>query len=369
VNERTVPPPIHDPELDRRVKSAGASKTVYALVTPQTEAAKNFVLGNCNAGPDAARRHYLEQFRDAWTGKQFASHEAFIERWMAWASAVVAIDAAGFRWRYPTAGASEALFHVIAAYGNRARSERFDPQVHVFAGEYEGYRAYAEACGINVVEHARADWEAVARSVPATALFCLSQQSAIDGNVWPQANAFLALLAAGTDRPRVLLDVTYVGAIAEPPAAPIAADASAVLALVFSLSKPFGVYHDRIGGVLSRDPMPSLFGNQWFKNLTSLQLGAALLERHDVFDLPCRYKSVQRDAAARIGGRLGLTLSPSDVYVLAHAAPKSTPDRALASFLRRPAGDCEARLRLCLTPTMAEMIGTAGSIVVPRGEP
>jgi hypothetical protein len=167
----------------------------------------------------------------------------------------------------------------------------------------------------------------------------------------------------------VLLDVTYVGAIAEPPAAPIAADASAVLALVFSLSKPFGVYYDRIGGVLSRDPMPSLFGNQWFKNLTSLQLGAALLERHDVFDLPCRYKSVQRDAAARIGGRLGLTLSPSDVYVLAHAAPKSTPDRALASFLRRPAGDCEARLRLCLTPTMAEMIGTAGSIVVPRGEP
>ena len=174
-----------------------------------------------HAGPDAARRHHLEQFRDAWTGKQFASHEAFIERWMAWAAAVVAIDAAGFPWRYPTAGGSEALFHVIAAYGNRARSEKFDPQVHVFAGEYEGYRAYAEACGINVVEHARADWEAVARSVPATALFCLSQPSAIDGNVWPQANAFLALLAAGTDRPRVLLDVTYVGSIAEPPAAPL----------------------------------------------------------------------------------------------------------------------------------------------------
>ena len=86
-----------------------------------------------------------------------------------------------------------------------------------------------------------------------------------------------------------------------------------MLALVFSLSKPFGVYYDRIGGVLCRDPMPSLFGNQWFKNLTSLQLGAALLERHDVFDLPRRYKSVQRDAAARIGRRLGLTLSPSDV--------------------------------------------------------
>ena len=37
VNDRTITPPIHDPELDRRVKDAGASKTVYALVTPGTE--------------------------------------------------------------------------------------------------------------------------------------------------------------------------------------------------------------------------------------------------------------------------------------------------------------------------------------------
>src|SRR6266536_612252 len=66
-----------------------------------------------------------------WMGKQYVSHEAFIERWMAWAAPVVAIDAGGFPWRYPTAGGSEALFHVIAAYGNRARGERFNPEVHV----------------------------------------------------------------------------------------------------------------------------------------------------------------------------------------------------------------------------------------------
>jgi len=362
VNERTIPPPIHDPELDRRVKSAGASKTGYALVTSETEAAKNLVLGNCAAGPDAARRHHLEQFRDAWTGKQFASHEVFIERWMAWAAPVVAIDAAGFPWRYPTAGGSEALFHVIAAYGNRARSEKFNPEVHVFSGEYEGYKAYAEACGIAVIEHRRADWQSIGRALPATALFCLSQPSAIDGNVWPHANDFLALLAAGHNQPRVLLDVTYVGAIAEAPLARFAADSPAVQALAFSLSKPFGVYYDRIGGVLCRQAMPSLFGNQWFKNLTSLQLGTALLDHHDVFDLPRRYKHVQREAAARVGHRLGLNLSPSDVSVLAQADAHATTDRELAAFLRRPAGDPNASLRLCLTPTMAEMIGTAGPI-------
>ncbi|VIO66962.1 aminotransferase class I/II-fold pyridoxal phosphate-dependent enzyme [Bradyrhizobium ivorense] len=360
-------PPIHDPELDRRVKSAGASKTVYALVTPETEAAKQIILGNALDGPDAARRHHLEQFRDAWTGKQFAAHEAFIERWMAWAAPVTAIDRSGFPWRYPTAGGSEALFHVIAAYGNRARSEKFDPEVHVFAGEYEGYKAYAEACGITVVEHTRADWQTVGRSLPAIALFCLSQPSAIDGNVWPQANDFLALLATAGDQPRVLLDVTYVGSIAEPPAARIAADSPAVLALAFSLSKPFGVYYDRIGGVLSRKAMPTLFGNQWFKNLTSLQLGTALLERHDVFDLPRRYRPIQCEAAVQIGRRLGLTLTPSDVSVLALVVADATTDRALAAFLRRPAGDIDAPLRLCLTPAMAEMIGTAGPIAVSGG--
>src|SRR3954452_10525004 len=239
-------PLIHDPELDRRVKAAGASKTVYALVTPETEAAKNLILGNAVDKPDAARRHHLEQFRDAWTGKQFASHEAFIERWMAWAAPLVAIDAAGFRWRYPTAGGSEALFHVIAAYGNRARADRFNPEVHVFAGEYEGYKAYAEACGIAVVEHPRADWHAVGQTLPETALFCLSQPSAIDGNVWREANGFLASLAAASARPRVLLDVTYVAPVAEAPAARSAPDSPHVQDLAFSLSKPFGVYYDRI---------------------------------------------------------------------------------------------------------------------------
>jgi hypothetical protein len=205
--------------------------------------------------------------------------------------------------------------------------------------------------------------------LPETALFCLSQPSAIDGNVWREANAFLAVLAAASAKPRVLLDVTYVGAIAEAPAARIAADSPAVQDLAFSLSKPFGVYYDRIGGVLCRNAMPSLFGNQWFKNLTSLQLGQALLDRHDVFDLPRRYKQVQREAAARVGGRLGLTLSPCDVSVLAQAKGEATTDRALAAFLRRPAGDLNAPLRLCLTPTMAEMIGTAGPIAIPGAAP
>ena len=50
VNDRTITPPIHDPEVHRRVKAAGASKTVYALVTSETEVAKNFILSNAVTG-------------------------------------------------------------------------------------------------------------------------------------------------------------------------------------------------------------------------------------------------------------------------------------------------------------------------------
>src|SRR5262249_47393532 len=120
--------------------------------------------------------------------------------------------------------------------------------------------------------------------------------------------------------------------------------------------------YDRIGGMVCREAMPSLFGNQWFKNLTSLQLGMALIERHDVFDLPRRYKHVQQEAAAQIGRKLGVNLLPSDVCVLALANPNSTADLALAVSGRRRANDPAASLRLCLTPAMAEMIGTAGPI-------
>src|SRR5918999_601042 len=59
-------------------------------------------------------------------------------------------------------------------------------------------------------------------------------------------------------------------------------------AVFFSLSKAFGVYYHRIGGVLSRAPLPGLEGNRWFKNVFSLALGTLLLERFGVRELPAR---------------------------------------------------------------------------------
>jgi len=347
--------------LNQILLDAGASKTIYALVTPECEIAKNTILGNGDGGaPDTARAAFLDRYRDAWTGKQEAYHQAFFDRWHDWSAPLLRLDRRLFPYTYPTAGASEALRHLIYDYGNRARAENFMPEIHIFAGDYEGYRAYAEACHIKLVAHRRRDWQQAAHDLPPTALFCLSQPSAIDGNIWHDANAFLAALSARSEMPRVIMDMTYVGAIPAPPEEKFDLNCPAIRHVVFSLSKPFGVYYDRIGGVFCRETDLGLFGNMWFKNLMALQLGCVLMERHDVFDLPAKYRALQATQTLLTGTALQASLKPADVFLLATGLPAPGMEPAMADYLRRPPDDPEACLRVCLTPGMAKAIGTAG---------
>jgi hypothetical protein len=132
--------------------------------------------------------------------------------------------------------------------------------------------------------------------------------------------------------------------------------------VIFSLSKPFGAYYDRIGGVWCREQDLGLFGNMWFKSLMALQLGTALMQRNDVFALPRKYAAVQAQQARHVSEKFGVTFEPADVYMLATAHATANIDPRLAEYLRRPASDPAARLRICLTPGMAEAIGTAGPV-------
>jgi len=382
--------------LDRRLFSAGASKTIYALVTPEIEAAKRAILGNSLIEylpyavrklvalasfrlnsmlfADRVRADYFDQFRDAWTKKQDRVHRAFFDTWHEWSKPLVDLDREQFKFFYPTGGASEPLKHIIYDYGNIARvklekaisandfaaARNAIPKIHIFKGEYEGYKAYAEAAQITVVEHDRGDWKQVAETLPENEWFFLSQPSAIDGNVWHEGNEFLRLISSKSSTPRVIMDMTYVGAIAKAPAEKFAVSEPCVRNVVFSLSKPFGVYYDRIGGVFSREQDLGLFGNIWFKGLFGLMLGTELMKRHDVFDLPRKYHSIQSERAFETGKNLGMKLKPSDVYIMAIASETADADPQLAAYLHRPGLDKTSLARVCLTKGMAETIGTAG---------
>lgn len=323
-----------NPDLNRVLLDAGASKTVYALVTPETEITKGLLFND--------RAAYLDMFREAWTGKQDAYHEEFFSTWHAWSSPVVDLDREQYPFFYPTAGASEALRHLIYSLV-RIRGA----QVHIFEGEYEGYRAMAEAAGLEVIEHSRdrASINRIEDQMEDGDLFFISQPSAIDGNIWHYFNEFVAKMPPRS----VVADITYVGAVPHVEKR-FNLNAQSINNVVFSLSKPFGVYYDRIGGVFCRDEDLGLFGNKWFKNLTSLRLGTLLMSQYGVFELPRRYADLQSEMCDRLSNHLGFGFTSSDVYLLATA--KFDDDDPMANYLRRA-----GLLRICLTPGMAAMLG------------
>jgi hypothetical protein len=317
-------------DLNAQLVAAGASKTVYALVTPAVERLKMEVLNSPS---------YLGYFREAWTGKQDAYHEEFFDEWVGWSAPVIDFDRSRFPYYYPCAGASEGIRQIIFDLA----AQRPHAVVHIMRGDYEGYRAMAEAAGLAIEEHGR---DKPVTGIGSDDLFFISQPSAIDGNVWHDFNSFLATMPANS----VVADVTYVGAVQQHKIGErFNINSPAVHSLVFSLSKPFGVYYDRIGGVFQRSENLALFGNRWFKNLTSLKVGTHLLRTVGVFDLPDMVAAYQREMLVRVKNKLGLEFAPSDVVILGHSL--SSDPSAMANYLRRA-----GKMRICLTPGMYDLI-------------
>lgn len=335
-------------ELNDLLAWAGVSKTVYSYVMPETEAMLDKIL-------DAERESVRNMYREAWTQKQDAMHEEFFETWKRWSAPVLRFNEAEFPWFYTTGGASEALREAIYAYGLEARKEGYEPVIHVFTGDYEGFSAYAESAGIRVVTHSRGDWQKAAQTIGAREQVYLSQPSAIDGNVWEDFTAFVNALYKNQPSASVMLDLTYVGCVARE--FRVEAFSPNIRAIFFSLSKPMGVYYHRIGGLLSRSPYPGLFGNKWFKNLLSLRLGTRMMQQYGVHELPRHYAQMQVKANAIARDKLGLAVTPSDVWLLSTSDRPDNPSSLESYLLRGAAG--EERLRLCLTPVIAQLVDPA----------
>ncbi|HEY2228049.1 MAG TPA: hypothetical protein VGI22_09985, partial [Xanthobacteraceae bacterium] len=151
-------------EIDRRLIAAGASKTIYALVMPETErvlietVAPALRRGTMQLDGNAFA-DWLDIYHGAWTKRQDPALLEFFSAWRNWVKPVATIGDR-FAFSYPTAGASEGLIHLITSYGNFARKEQFEPSIHIFGDDYEGYPAYAESQFIPVHRHGRNSWEA-----------------------------------------------------------------------------------------------------------------------------------------------------------------------------------------------------------------
>lgn len=340
---------LNNEQLNKIIKDAGLSRTVYAFVMPQTQQVIDRIVGNDGS---VARAEFHEMYTEAWTQKQDVMHQDFFETWRCWVKDVVTLgDQLAFE--YPTAGASEPIRDAIYQYAIQARTEGFEPKIHVFAGEYEGYSSYADAAGVKVVVHDRNHWQDNLESIDEHAQFYLSHPSAIDGSVWPDYDHFMRTLQEIQPEAKIMLDLTYVGCVARD--YHIRADYKNIDKIFFSLSKPFGLYYHRCGGMLSRDENKGLFGNKWFKNLLSLKIGTEMMREYDVHALPRFYRNVQDAACAAASSAIGLEVKPSDVFLLGKAQIPKAP-KPLHKYLQRHPRHGFARV--CLTPSMAHIVDT-----------
>ena len=294
------------------------TKTVYSLIYPETE---NILLSLWKDQP-------LELYHKAYGGgSQGESHEIFLNTYKEWVQKDVTLPILSFQ--YPTAGSSEAIRESLALYA----SKHPGGTIHVFQGEYEGYEALARGYGLNTVKHDRNDLSTL--SIPNNEPFYISQPSSIDGCFWEKFDDFLSIMK---DHSMVRVDICYIGATTKSHLVNL--NHNCIDMIFFSLSKTYGVYFHRIGGVFSKEEIPGLWGNQWFKNVFSLKLGTTLLKNYSCGELPRKYAHHQEEIKTQLESHQGISLEKSDVLFLLKTSSKTLPE-----FSRN-----DQWSRICITP-------------------
>lgn len=237
-----------------------------------------------------------------------------------------------FPHRYVTSGASEAIFHLLAKI---AASPQKEP-LYVLEGEYEGYTGYGRNLGLTFSTVPETD---SLPSLPPGIVF-LSNPSARDGNII-ENEEIKALCEAGH---RIIYDITYVG-LTDPYRFDLTHPN--IIAVIASLSKPFGIYYHRLGFTFTRFEMKTLEVNKWFKNIFSLHLAKNLLQEIGESELVDRYRPVQTEAIGQMARDFGFQPAASQVVLLASAGKDIIPDSEGEVFEKY---NRQHNYRFCLTP-------------------
>ncbi len=257
--------------------------------------------------------------------------ERVVKAYKSWAPAL-----GNFPYSYPTSGSSEGLFHILAEFNAKGIKD-----INVLSGEYEGYGSYAEHLGMNV------NWIDINKTQPNNlepGIWFISNPSARNGNIIP--NEFITSVCEAGHK--VVLDLAYAGATKQHE---FDVSHENICSVVLSLSKPYGLFRFRIGFAFSRDEMPSLYGNKWFKDDTRLLQGLKIVEEIGPGTLYKRYHAVQSDIIDNINREPGFGLRASDALLLAYL---TNEDAARLSADQLEAVERFKRgsefYRFCLTP-------------------
>ncbi len=263
-------------------------------------------------------------------------HDSFIEKYVKY-SHKYQEGLSDFSNKYFVNGSSEAIFHLLVDSifhnGNKP--------IYVFRGEYEGYKEYAKNMGGEVIE---VDFNSDIKKLPLGRWF-ISNPSAIDGNIIE--NSYIYSIAnLGHE---IVLDASYLGSTRE---YQFDLTHPNIIAVLVSLSKPFGLFYYRIGIAFTRKQMPTLYPNKWFKNILSITTGEALLDKFGIGHFYKKYLPFQKKAIENLNKEIGVTINPSDILLLANLTDKNIPQNKKELLSKFQRGD---NFRFCLTPYFLEL--------------
>lgn len=314
------------------------TKTVYSVLYPEVS---NYIK-QIYQQPEIYELH-----EDSYLDGSKHEEKHFREAYLLWVHQGVQ-GLHGYKHFYPTAGSSEAIREVLGNVSTgRYNENKTKGTIHVFKGEYEGFAALSDT----VVYHDRNSWTSLIdggeKTFGSHDLFVLSEPSSIDGNCWSRFGQFVDFCQANNIS--VAVDLAYIGALTTHTSVPLG---SPCIKYVFiSLSKCFGTYFRRIGGVFSREPVPGLIGNQWFKNLDSLYIGRKLMEKFSLHELPMKYANVQFMAVElALGEQQAFKTDCADVFMLANSY--KAKEAGLGDCIRTDNNIA----RICLTPAITKLL-------------
>jgi hypothetical protein len=208
----------------------------------------------------------------------------------------------GYAHAYPTHGSSQSMFTLLAEWHARGKLE----SVAVLNGEYEGYAAYADTLGVPVNRFDSFDDSAPQKGQ----VWFVSNPSALDGN-WIDQDAWKEFTEAGHD---IVFDAAYVGLTQD---GTVDVSSPNIKAVLTSPSKLFGVFRYRNTGVTyTREPVASMYGTKWFKDIPALLDTVAMYEQFGHNELPRRYRPAQERICRALSVLVGAEIQPSDVLLL-----------------------------------------------------
>ncbi|MDO8741032.1 MAG: aminotransferase class I/II-fold pyridoxal phosphate-dependent enzyme [Candidatus Woesearchaeota archaeon] len=261
-------------------------------------------------------------------------HEPVLEKLLKFYAGAVP-DLKNFRFAYPTSGSSEGIREYLTLLQSRGVN-----QIYVLKGEYEGFKETAKTRNIAAVE---IDLEKTSPSKLEKGLWFISNPSARDGNIIPN-ETIMDICESGH---RIFYDMAYVGSTTQ---YKFDVNHKNIEAAVISLSKPFGLFRYRVGFTFSRNDVPSLYSNKWFKSIPALLIAEKIFDNMEVDELYAKYRPVQKKIIEEINDEFKLAIQPSDAILLGYL-PKDDAaklDKSLQELIAPfERGD---NYRFCLTP-------------------